>query len=62
MIFMRRVEIVQDTGSQRCWVALDIKSGEPVMRLHDRHLLERLCDRLEWKLVQGDKQRSGLGR
>src|SRR5262249_19535622 len=23
-------------------VAVDVKSGEPVMRLHDRHLLERL--------------------
>jgi hypothetical protein len=59
---MRRVEIVEDARSQRCWVALDIKSGEPVMRLHDRHLLERLCNRLEWKLVQRDKEQSGLGR
>ena len=59
---MRRVEIVEDPRSQRCWVALDIKSGEPVMRLHDRYLLERLCNSLEWKLVQRDKRRSGADR
>jgi hypothetical protein len=29
-----------------------------VMRLHDRGLLERLCESLEWKLVLFDKQRS----
>jgi hypothetical protein len=56
--FMRRVEIVEDPRSQRCWVAVDVKSGEPVMRLHDRGLLERLCESLEWKLVLFDKQRS----
>jgi hypothetical protein len=33
-----------------------------VMRLHDRHLLERLCNSLEWKIVQRDRQRSGLRR
>jgi hypothetical protein len=53
---MRRVEIVEDPRSQRCWVALDSKSGEPVMRLHDRYLLEQLCNSLEWKLVQRDKR------
>jgi hypothetical protein len=45
---MRRVQIVEDPRSQRCWVAVDIKSGESVMRLHDRGLLERLCENLEW--------------
>jgi hypothetical protein len=55
---MRRVEIVQDPRSQRCWVAVDVKSGEAVMRLHDRGLLERLCESLEWKVVQVDKQGS----
>jgi hypothetical protein len=33
-----------------------------VMRLHDRHLLERLSNSLEWKLVQRDKHRSGPDR
>jgi hypothetical protein len=54
---MRRVEIVEDPRSQRCWVAVDVKSGEPVMRLHDRGLLERLCEGLEWKVVQRERAR-----
>jgi hypothetical protein len=60
---MRKVEIVEDPRSQRCWVAVDAKSGEPVMRLHDRYLLERLCESLEWRVVQKERQRSrnGLG-
>jgi len=60
---MRKVEIVEDPRSQRCWVVVDVKSGEPVMRLHDRHLLERLCESLEWKVIQKERQRSrnGLG-
>jgi hypothetical protein len=60
-IFMRRVEVVEDPGSQRCWVAVDMKSGEPVMRLHDRGLLERLLNSLEWKVVGRDKQHSRRG-
>jgi hypothetical protein len=45
---MRRVKIVEDPRS--------------VMRLHDRGLLERSCESLEWK-VQKVRQRSrnGLG-
>jgi hypothetical protein len=58
---MRKVEIVEDPRSQRCWVAVDVKSGEPVMRLHDRHLLERLCESLEWRVVQKQRIRNGLG-
>ena len=52
---------MEDPQSQRCWVALDVKSGEPVMRLHDRELLERICRGLEWKIVQvaGKRSRSG---
>ena len=49
---MRRVEIVENPSSQRCWIAVDVKSGEAVMRLHDRGLLERLCTSLEWKVVR----------
>jgi hypothetical protein len=33
---MRKVEIVDDPRAQRCWVAVDAKSGEPMLRLHDR--------------------------
>jgi len=57
---MRRVKIVEDPRSQRCWVAVDVKSGEGVMRLHDRPLLERLCFSLEWKIVPREKQQDGL--
>jgi hypothetical protein len=58
---MRKVEIVEDPRSQRCWVAVDVKSGEPVMRLRDRYLLERLCESLEWRVVQKERQRSRNG-
>jgi len=56
---MRKVEIVEDPQSQRCWVAVDLKSGESVMRLHDRGLLERLCKSLEWKIVQSVRPERG---
>lgn len=56
---MRKVEIVEDPRSQRCWVAIDVKSGELVMRLHDRGLLEQLCTKLEWKVVDRKAVRSG---
>jgi hypothetical protein len=49
---MRKVEIVDDPRAQRCWVALDSKSGEPVLRLHDRGLLERICRSLDWKVME----------
>jgi hypothetical protein len=48
---MRKVEIATDPRTQRCWVAIDCKSGEPMLRLHDRELLERICRSLDWKLV-----------
>jgi hypothetical protein len=57
---MRRVEVVEDPRSQRCWVVVDMKSGEPVMRLHDRGLLERVCNSLEWKVV-GRKSNTDAG-
>jgi hypothetical protein len=49
---MRKVEIVEDPQSQRCWVAMDAKSGAPVMRMHDKESLRRICEGLEWKIVQ----------
>jgi hypothetical protein len=48
---MRKVQIVDDPRAQRCWLAVDVKSGEPVLRLHDRGLLERICRSLERKIV-----------
>ena len=55
---MRKVEIVDDPAAQRCWIAVDTKSGEPMLRLHDRDLLERICRSLEWKIAQPAAQRS----
>jgi hypothetical protein len=55
---MRKVEIVEDQRSQRCWVAMDAKSGEPVMRMHDKELLRRICQGLEWSIVHTSAQRS----
>jgi hypothetical protein len=55
---MRKVEIVVDPMAQRCWIAIDVKSGEPMLRLHDRDLLERVCRSLEWKIAQPAAQRS----
>jgi hypothetical protein len=49
---MRKVEIVDDPRTQRCWVAVDVKSGEPMLRLDDRELLERICRSLDWKIVE----------
>jgi hypothetical protein len=40
------------SAAQRCWVAVDCKSGEPMLRLHDRELLERICRSLELKIAE----------
>jgi hypothetical protein len=58
---MRKVEIVEEPGTQRCWVAVDEKLREPVLRLHDRGLLERICQSLGWKIVVAAGQRSRSG-
>jgi hypothetical protein len=55
---MRTVEIVQEPRAQRNWIAIDRTSGEPMLRLHDRDLLERICVRLEWKIARPAVQRS----
>jgi hypothetical protein len=54
---MRKVEIVDDPHAQRCWVAVDAKSGEPMLRLHDGELLERICRSLDWKIVETVQRR-----
>jgi len=53
---MRKVEIVEDPSAQRNWLAVDAKSGERMLRLHDRFLLERICKSLEWKVVKRTAQ------
>ena len=49
---MRKVAIVEAPGVQRCWLARDASSGETLLRLHDRGLLERICRSLEWKVME----------
>jgi hypothetical protein len=56
---MRKVQIVEAPGAQRCWVARDAASGEALLRLHDRGLLERVCQSLEWKVVEARKEKRG---
>jgi hypothetical protein len=46
---MRKDEIMDDARAQLNWVAVDYKTGETMLRLHDRELLERVCRSLDWK-------------
>ena len=55
---MRKVDIVADPRAQRCWLAVDVKSGETLQRLHDRGLLERVYRSLDWKVMQACAQRT----
>jgi hypothetical protein len=55
---VRKVEITADPYAQRCWIAVDTKSGGPMLRLHDRDLLERIYRSLEWKIAH-DVWRAG---
>jgi len=55
---MRIVEVVTDRSAQRCWLAVDAKSREPILRMHDRELLERICHSLDWKILQTSVQRN----
>lgn len=54
---MRKIEITEQPQGQRRWVALDSKSGQPVLRLHDRGLLEKVCRSLEWQIVERSGER-----
>jgi hypothetical protein len=56
---MRKVEIIEEPRAQRCFLAVDVKSGEPILRLHDRELLQRICRSLEWKIVRRQVERPG---
>jgi hypothetical protein len=44
-----------DPSAQRCWSAVDAKLREPVLRLHDRELLEWICHSLDWKIVETEQ-------
>jgi hypothetical protein len=49
---MRKVSIQGEPRVQRRWVVVDARSGEAVLRLHDRNLLYVVCEKLGWKLVE----------
>jgi hypothetical protein len=53
---VRVVEIIEDSWSQRRWVAVDMKTGKPVLRLHDRDLLRAICWNLGWQIVPMNSQ------
>ena len=54
--FVRNVEIVKEPRAQRCWAAVDMVSRERVLRVHDRDLLERICRRLDWTIVEPSQE------
>jgi hypothetical protein len=45
---MRTVEIVDEPGKQRRWVAVEVGTCEPPLRLHDRDMLQNICQGLGW--------------
>ena len=55
---MRKVEIRDEPSAQRRWTAVDKKSREVVLRLHDEDLLLNICRSLGWEIVQVQGQRS----
>jgi hypothetical protein len=51
---MRNVEIAYEARNLRPWIALDLKTGELLLRLDDRDQLERLCKRLGWHIARSE--------
>jgi hypothetical protein len=42
---------VHDRANQRPWVAVDPRSGAPLLRLRNRDQLEGVCSRLGWSIA-----------
>ena len=51
VVVMRTVLIVHDRANQRPWVAVDQKSGLPLLRLRERYQLQGMCARLGWEMI-----------
>jgi hypothetical protein len=49
---LRFVKIVYDRKNQRRWVAVDSRTDQQLLRLHDRDQLMRTCGRLGWEVRQ----------
>jgi hypothetical protein len=48
---MRKVEIVEEPGQPYRWIAIDLVTRQPLLRMSDLHQLRDVCFRLEWRVV-----------
>jgi hypothetical protein len=49
---MRTIEIAYEARNLRPWIAVDLKTGELLLRLKDRDQLVKLCTRLGWHIAR----------
>jgi hypothetical protein len=54
---MRKIEIGEEANSQRRWTAIDKKTGEVVLRLHDQDQLRNVCRSLGWEIAEAQGQK-----
>jgi hypothetical protein len=54
---MRKIEIGEESNSQRRWTAIDKKTGEVVLRLHDQDQLRNVCRSLGWEIAEAQGQK-----
>jgi hypothetical protein len=54
---VRQVEIIEEARSQRRWVAIDMQTGKPVLRLHDLTLFLNICQGFGWEIVPSNPER-----
>jgi hypothetical protein len=52
---MRHVKIVERAGETYSYAAVDLQTGDVLLRLSDPGALADLCHRLEWAVHQGTK-------
>ena len=50
---MRQVEIVQEARNQRPWVAVDVESRKPLLRMQRLEPLLTISRSLGWEVVTG---------
>jgi hypothetical protein len=54
---MRKAKILDELRGQRRWTAVDIRTRQMILRLHDENLLRDVCGRLGWQIVEPQGQR-----
>jgi hypothetical protein len=47
---MRKVEVKEEPRGQYRWTAVDRKTGDVVLRMHDEVLLLNICQSLGWEV------------